>query len=313
MGERKYYLVSQDLGVLFAAWAKQSDFRIPNKNYFSDLSKGIAYDLQLIFDNEEKNIEIRVVFFEQIFFKLREIITKITGNLIISLDKVYSSGNFQLEINRAVCKKGEVWFDSGEYNRPGYQTIDQQFDMIGHEVNGNSVIVVDDGCWSGKSISRTVKELQMRNIKVDKALVGIFIDSGKTLLDIPLESAFHFPVDSIIDWICERDFLPGAPYGGRTVLVDDFCKIPEGSYGAYYLWGMGDYVDWASLKLDENLVKWFTGRCILRAINLFGIIERFSKKPVLMNNLSRFPYGMEFRQDERFVDVLRKKLQQLGI
>lgn len=300
------YVISQDLWILFSIWAKQLGFKIPDKNYFTDLSQGIASDLQSIFDKSGKRIDVKLISSDKLHKRIGWKLSKVPNDAIISLDKVYFEGDFQLEINRAVQKEGEKWKDLKECNRPGFISINQQFDSICSKINGNRVLVVDDGCWSGNSISWAVKELQKRNINVDRVLVGIFIDSGKSLLNVPLEFIIRYSVDSILDWICERDFLLGAPYGGRTVIDDPLCKSHRKSYGAYYLWGMGDYTDWASLNLNEDLVKWFTKRCILRAIYLFRSIEDLSGKPVLMSNLSRLPYGVEFEYDEKFINVLSR-------
>jgi hypothetical protein len=299
------YVISQDLWILFSGWAKRLGFKIPDKNYFIDLSKGIASDLQSIFDKSGRGINVELISSDKLHKQIGWKLPKASNDAIISLDKVYFAGNFQLEINRAVRKEREKWEDLDECSRPGFISIDQQFDSICSKINGNNrVLVVDDGCWSGDSISWAVKELQKRNINVDKVLVGIFIDSGKSLLNVPLEFIIRYSADSILDWICERDFLLGAPYGGRTVVDDSLCELHRKSYGAYYLWGMGDYVNWASLNLNEDLVKWFTKQCILRAIHLFCSIEDLSGKPVLMNDLSRLPYGIEFEYNEKFIDVL---------
>lgn len=308
--KKQTYLVSQDLWMLFTNWAKEFGFRIPAKTYFAKLSQKTIRDLQLIFDKEKKNVEVKNISFNRMQQGLQRGISLNPDSLVVSLDKVYLLGDFQMEINRIVSMKDGEWKDLGEHSRPGFESIEQQLDRIGSRINGKSAIVVDDGCWSGGSISRVVEEFLSRNVQVEKVLVGIFIDSDNKnfSLDVPLEFVFRFPVDSIIDWICERDFLPGTPFGGRTVFTDSYGKINQKSYGAYYLFGMGDYARWASLQFEKDLVKWFTQQCIKRSIKLFKMIERLSGKLVLMSDLSRLPYGVEFDYHERFIDVLKRQI-----
>lgn len=304
--EKSTYVVSQDLWVLFAKWAESFGFIIPGKDYFAELSLGIVRDLQLIFAKRDQNVKVQLISFDQLYDGIRDGLSAEPKDLVISLDKVYFSGDFQLEINRVVCRKDGEWKDLGECNRPGFESINQQLDRIGSKVNGNKIAVVDDGCWSGSSISRVVKELHDRNVHVDKVVVGVYIDNGNFSLDIPLKSVVCFSADSIIDWICERDFIPGAPLGGRTVAVDSCDGMDNSSYGAYYLHGMGDYTNWASLQFEDTSVRWFTRQCIERAIGLFETIEHLSEKFVMVRDLSRLPYGIKFNRHERFADVLKK-------
>ncbi len=306
---KKYmYLISQDLQMLFANWAKEFDFNIPGKTYFANISQGIVCDLQSIFSREREDVAVQLISFDQMYNGLQKKLSSRFNDLIISLDKVYLPSNFQLEINRIVCKKENEWEDLGECSRPGFKSIDQQLDEICSSVNGARVTVVDDGCWSGGSIALVLKALRNRNINISKVLVGVFVDSGKLSLDIPLEFAIRFSANSVIDWICERDFFPGAPLGGRTVKIDSNNGGTNKSYGAYYLFGMGDYANWASLQFEDKLIRSFTQRCIGRSIALFNEIEELSSKAVLMNNLSRLPYGIGFNCQDRFVDVLERQL-----
>lgn len=305
---KKTYLVSQDLWMLFAIWAKKFGFNIPGKAYFAKLSQGIARDLQAAFNRENQSVRVQIISFDRMRRELRKNFCLVPGEMVVSLDKVYFPGDFQLEINRVVCRKDGEWKDLGECNRPGFESINQQLDRIGLKVNGNNIIVVDDGCWSGGSISRVVKELRDRNVHIGKVLVGVYIDSGKLSLDVPLKSAIRFSADSVTDWICERDFILGAPLGGRTVVVDSCDEMGNSSYGAYYLYGMGDYANWASLQFEEGSVKLFTRQCVERAISLFETIEHFSKKFVMVGDLSRLPYGIEFNCHERFIDVLKRQI-----
>ena len=302
--EKNIYLVSQDLWNLFSNWAMNFNFNIPDKDYFNFISHEIISDLQYMFNQVNQEVEVKILYFDQIKNGIGRNVSSIASNYsVISLDKVYFSGDFQLEINRTVCEKDGSWKNLGEVGRPGFESISDQIKQFNSKIKNKRVAIIDDGCWSGDSMLRVIKEFHNQEIDVEKISVGILIDNGKIPFDIPLDYVFRFQSSCVVDWICERDFFVGAPFGGRTVAVN--CYEINKSYGAYYLFGMGDYANWASLSFNENLVKWFTLRCIERSIDLFETIEIFSRKAVLVKDLSRLPYGVDLDDDEKFIDVLK--------
>jgi len=306
MINNRNYLISQDLWKLFKDWADIKKYCIPTSSYFDKISKGMVEDLQYIFNETQQGVEVKLVYFDDLSQEIDKKLSDLRDNTIISLDKAYAQSDLQLEINRVVSEFNGKWKDVGEHCRPGSKSINVQLDLIKSKVNGNPITVTDDGCWSGGSISKVVHELRKRNMEVEKVVVGLFIDGGEISPDIPLDYVYRYPADSIVDWICERDFFPGAPFGGRTVALSLPDKKNQDSYGAYYLFGMGNYSDWASLHFEKKLIEWFTQKCIRRSIELFETVEKLSEKTVLVKNLTRFPYGIKFHHNERFVDVLKR-------
>jgi hypothetical protein len=307
----KRYLLSQDIHTLMSAWCRGTRFKIPDEHYFDNLSAAIVDDLRVLFEKSEEEIIVQLISFREMQEGISEILMSEKNVFLVSLDKVYFQGDYQFEINRVVAMKDSVWQDTGELCRPGCKNIDEQIEEVAVRCDEREIILVDDGCWSGGSIAKIIKNLSDKDLPVKKVVVGILIKNSSSLdFGVPLSSALEFDAEMILDWICERDFIPGVPLGGRTVDAK-YEACYKSSVGAYYLYGMGEYKKWASLHLDDDSVKWFTQRRLLQAIELFSEVERLSGNMVILNHLDRIPYGLGVSTSWRIVNALEKMLYQI--
>jgi len=84
--------------------------------------------------------------------------------------------------------------------------------------------------------------------------------------------------------------VPGTPLGGRTVLEQS--EEQKYNVGAYYLFGMGDPINWASLDFPEKDVRLYSGKCIHRALDFFQKAEALSGKRILLRDMDRVPFSL---------------------
>lgn len=307
----KRYILSQDIGLLIKKWARERKFRTPNSNYFYALTKEIASDLQLLFDKNKKNIKVELISAVNILKKTGRIKAK-EDDFVVSLDKVFfTCCDYQFEINRIVQFDGVKWKNLGEGPRPNSKPLNEQLDeIVGFVKDTRKIILIDDGCWTAGSMKKIIKGLldRDRGVKVKKIISGIFIDQGNWDLDIPIQFSYSFNKEDVLDWVCERDFIPGIPLGGKTV-IEKLDKAQN--IGAYYLFNMGDYKAWASLDFKDEEIKWFSRRRLHQAIELFTQISLLSNKSVLVKDIERIPYGLSIKAKTPFTILLKELVEKL--
>lgn len=305
----KLYLISQDVGILLEKWARRKRFKIPEPGYFDALVQDTAADIQTLFD-KNRRAKVKIIFAKDLVRETKKLMKIGTKDFIVSLDRAYFDCDYHLELSRAVRYEGSKWISLGECPRPGCKPLEEQIADLANKTKGKQVIIVDDGCWTGGSIKKITQELQRVGVHIKGIVFGIMIDRGKLKIDAPLNSVHVFPEEKIIDWICERDFVPGTPLGGKTVLREE--GLDTKNIGAYYLFGMGDYEKWASFKnFSVKQVKWFTRRRLHQATRLFEKIESLSGRSVLMKHIDRIPYGFDDDHALSFVNLLRQKAKEM--
>lgn len=317
----KPYLVTEDLPCLMAAWAKERGFRLPGPTLFEHLRQRIVDDLGTLFTQADPAIvPDAVVFLERdaLCAKIDAALTQLAdGPPFVTLDRHYfPSVNHMVDVTRVVSNNGSAWKTlDGIGVRFGEPSLDEQVvTVVRHLPQGTrSIRLLDDGFWSGTTTQGVSNAFQRHGINVAGIYVAIFVENEENRVilqrnDPPLHClAEHFPLThgGVIDWVCQRDFYPGVPFGGRTVA---YLPSATADIGAYYLDPTGDrrYGDpmqWASL--GGPALTTFSRRRLEDCILLFSMFETQDKRPVLIRDLDRVPYGMNGDPNARFVDVLK--------
>lgn len=309
MEECKPYIVTEDLQPLMKEWSEVTGFAIPDDDFFNCLRDELIEHLKELFQS------VRLVSYSVLRNRLTE---KIEGwrnnNTLVSLDRIYNEAHFYIESNRimAVHKdKERTWFESiglgprPKFPPPGrFPLIKEQIEEIPKDV---PIVLIDDGCYSGESLVEILNLFSESGHKIKKIIIGIFTGRAKSLLskrfpDIEIDAVYEFP--NSIDWVCERDFLVGAPYSGRTLgTKSQNMAIPfEFSICLpYCLSFSGDPVEFASIPTGSK--ERFSVFIIDRSIRLWKKIEELSGKVITTNDVPRIPYKLE-RNNDRFVDYL---------
>ncbi|MDP2683588.1 MAG: phosphoribosyltransferase [bacterium] len=292
----KSYIITEDLEFLMKRWSDESGFKIPNHQFFVSLQKNLQGYLGSIFS------DLVLIGLDDLSSQMKKKISLFTDYLVVSIDQVYNNSDFHLESNRiADIDTMEI---IGEAQRPGYPSLSEQISGL---PNGQPVILIDDGCFSGDTLFRIFSLMKEKGLDVQKIIVGIIIDRADNRFvqeypGIDLETVYEF--SNVIDWVCERDFFIGVPLSGRTAGTKEGDIIIPCNPGISlpYCLPFGDPIKGASIPTNRTVE--FSRFIINLSRKMWEEVERSSGRTVSCSDISRLPKGID-RSDE-FVKTLVK-------
>lgn len=277
----KPYVVSADLSLVLKSWAKRNCYTLPSAEFFDQMRGEFSCFMRRIFPSFEivPELEIRD--------GLRSLINQ-SGLHPVSLDKVYVECSSNLEITRGVNSENK---DQGLFHRTGAPLLRNQL----RRLSGlKEVVLVDDVVYSGSLLDRVIRCLSYYGVKVPLVCAGIGISEGLRRINAEREIWCVRAYEEVIDEICERDFFPGVPFGGRLLIGHHNVGVP-------YILPFGKPGAWASIPMGSEVP--LSKKCIELTRRLFGEIERCSNRPVSCSNLDRIVPGIE-PGPQRFVEAL---------
>jgi len=267
--ETKPYVVSADIYLLLGKWAKQKNFTLPRDEFFVKLRKEFSTYISKIFSNFELISE------KEILEHSINVVSK--NNLpIISLDTIYFSGDYLIELTRSVSPEG---LDKGLRHRFGSESLFKQLNVL-KKSGIKEVCLYDDVIFSGVLAERIIRLLSILGINVSKFYAGIGIQEGVD----KIENSFSIEVNcahtynQVVDEVCERDFYLGIPFSGRSLINED-------NLGLSYILPFGKPEAWASIPNEYQ--ESFSIFCINQTIKLFEEIENSSNKIVCCSDIDR--------------------------
>lgn len=321
------YVVTEDVEQLLTMWADAHGFRAPSSGFFGDLRGRLVADLeQCLAVQGFRSPQVLYLRHDDLRKRAAAMLAKQPeGAPFVTLDRLYFPDVERfVDVTRHVVRQdGGTWVTLPSIGvRSTCDSLSTQVRkvMLSLPRGIHSIRLLDDGLWTGTTTLSVTREFEDCGIAVVDIFVALLVESLKTLERLreeghpPIHTLVQtFPVEEggVIDWVCERDFFPGVPTGGRTVSP---AVSPDGQdVGAYYLdlnglRTIGDPVAWATL--DGPSVSTFSRRRIEDCISLFEAIEDASGRSVTVSDLDRIPYGFGADLRERFVDVLRRQLDQ---
>lgn len=326
----KPYVVSADIEGLLLRWARRRHFDLPNPAHIANfLGRSSFCD------------EIRVEFstFMQRIFPALELVPEIElqGGLAeriwqteltpVSLERAYTdcfihrdeehprtsgvkdrvTGRYirnvvYLDMTRLVDDMGN---DRGLGHRSYAPPLPEQLEKL-KEWRVKEVALVDDVIFTGALLERVIQELSQLGINVPLIIAGIGVAEGIHRVNQSKREVWCVRTyKEVIDQVCERDFYPGVPFSGRSLIGGENVGVP-------YLLPFGKPGEWASIP--EEWQRPFSRFCIEQTIKLFAEIERISHKPVLGRDLSRListPEGVIPQPDQRVVEALGNQLERV--
>ncbi len=232
--------------------------------------------------------------------EITEWITKIYPQDVVVQTVAYSeniSSPFSLNITRAIDEKFNKIVN--QVPREGYPSVESQLNNLGMFVHHT---LFDDVIYSGNGCKEIIEMSKIQNVLFNKVIAGITIGEGKNRLEsmgIDVVSLFHF--ESVVDEVCQRDFIPGLPFCGRTLITDagEYRYVP-------YLLPWGNPMEWASVP-KKNAVA-FSKACIGTTIEFWEEVHpsvRFFEVPAIV-------YDPKVQSTKlRFVDYLHQKARDL--
>ncbi|MBI1326538.1 MAG: hypothetical protein GC136_02740 [Alphaproteobacteria bacterium] len=148
---------------------------------------------------------------------------------------------------------------------------------------GPEVALADDVVFTGGSMLKIIESLEQLGTKVPVIYASVALEEAVAKLaerGTTVYADYIYP--AVLDEICMRDFIVGAPGGGRNVIAAD------GSYAtAPYLFPYGDIENWASIPPEFAASQ--SKACLEAAAQLWGaapakITFNALKKPVVLSN-----------------------------
>lgn len=281
----KPYVVSADIQLLLTDWARRQNFTLPQTEFFIELRQDFTNFFGRVFELFELIPESVMV------NGLQEVVDG--SNLYpVSLDRVYYQSQQALDITRYVDSEGK---DMGLGRRMDGQSLLKQFRKL-KKSGIQEVTLVDDVIFTGDLMRRVITQLEKMGIKVPIICSGIAITEGIKRLNgfgHDVRSVKEYP--AVIDEVCERDFYPGVPLCGRSLVSSENIGVP-------YILPFGNPQKWASIQ--EEYVHDVSHFCLGQTIKLFEAIEEKSGREVQCCDLERGVFQIP-RDKTRFVDVLK--------
>lgn len=181
-----------------------------------------------------------------------------------------------LNINRLFNTDGQL---IGHGPRPGFEPLTKQFDDLARKIAGRSVVLIEDGAFSGGTLRYVLRELKSRSITVTTIVIGYCKNGSKEAVKEVFDGELVIvrPIKSLIDWIPDHDLIPFIPNCGRVLgePSGDHSLMPvrrsDGFSCAYpYILPFGKIEEWASLPIEG--ARELSRLCLDTSIEIFGRI-----------------------------------------
>lgn len=239
-----------------------------------------AIDMSRLRTEIWKQVEVRVIDLQmQVVLSTCEEIT----------DSHPKSEGLLLNINRLFDTRGKM---IGHGPRPGFEPLDKQFDELVRKIAGRSVVLIEDGAFTGGTLRFVLKELDRRGVKVTTIVIGFCKNGSREAVKEVFdgELVIVHPISDLLDWIPDHDFIPFMPNCGRVLGEKTaeghmpVCK--DGMSLAFpYILPFGRTQEWASIppQSDRELAR----LCLDTSIALFDRVEKLSKRTITIEGLLR--------------------------
>lgn len=276
MTEKLPYIVSADAEHLVGLWCKRRSLSVPDRGFFAEFQQGLAHEIQ----SSGSDFTVRIIPHNELAHGLQSLIFNHTQGDAVALDRAYVGDDFarHFEVTRAVDPRLR---SIGTMRRPFAPPISQQLDYIVAN-SGNELTLVDDVIFSGDAIVDVATMFENRGAHVSTVLAAVAIGEGrKKIEDRGIEVVSVVDFQDVKDEICERDFLAGVPYSGRTVYTPD-----ERHYSAPYILPFGDPEGWASIEGCHAAQK-LSSYCVGQSIELWSRVEKLNHITLAHGDLPR--------------------------
>ena len=179
-----------------------------------------------------------------------------------------------LNINRLFNADGQL---IGHGPRPGFEPLTKQFDKLAEKIAGRSVVLIEDGAFSGGTLRYVLQELNNRGLTVTAIVIGFCCTRAKFVLGHVFkgELVIVHPVENLLDWIPDHDLIPFIPNCGRVLgePSGDHSFMPvrrsDGFSCAYpYILPFGKIEEWASLPIEG--AQELSRLCLDTSIEIYG-------------------------------------------
>lgn len=325
---RGTYVVTYDVASRLQAFRpKTNTIPRPDDLLFERFHMSLFTEIQkalpgITIDTIEMN-ELRRKIWEQV----NERITDLGQQAVLSTcpeiaDSNPKSEGLLLNINRLFNTDGQL---IGHGPRPGFEPLEKQYDDLARRITGRSVVLIEDGAFSGGTLRSVLQDLNSRGITVTAIIIGFCCTRAKFVLGqfFRGELVIVHPIENLLDWIPDHDLIPFIPNCGRVLgepVSHGFMPVrkTEGfSYAYPYILPFGKIEEWASLPIEgaQDLSR----LCLDTSVELFGrVCPKMTIRELLKANpRASMPIeiGAEQSQvdlDTQVVNFLKQMRKRLG-
>lgn len=194
-----------------------------------------------------------------------------------------------LNINRLFDANGKM---IGHGPRPGFDPLDKQLDELVGKIAGRSVVLIEDGAFTGGTLRFVIKELERRGVKLTTIVIGFCKNGSREAVKEVFdgELVIVHPISDLLDWIPDHDFIPFIPNCGRVLgeeTPEGFMPVQKNgmSLAFPYILPFGRTQEWASIppEADQQLAH----LCLNASIKLFEKVGRLNGQKMTIGELLR--------------------------
>lgn len=269
--DNRPYVVSGDMRLLMTEWAQNRGYTLP-KNGIDQVRSAFTSQMGKIFPNFEFIPD------EELQSGIGKLAKKAENDKLtpINLDGAYFRSQYEIGITRGVDENNQ---DTGLMSRAGFPSLETQLDQI-QAAGIRRAVLIDDVVFTGGLTLDIIDRLKQRGIEVPRVSAGIAVKEGieaLTARGVEVEAVREYR-EGVIDEVCERDFLPGVPMGGRTLNSDPNIGVP-------YIMPYGNLEKWGSIPKDRLMAV--SGTCNIWMSDFYAKIGKRSGKEVNFADLGR--------------------------
>lgn len=288
------YVISADVKRLMVDWSVKTGLRVPSADFFDGMLTDLKNMIEDCFPDHAQIIPEDL---------LRAGIEQRAANSkypIISIDRAYSDEQTSnlighLDVTRVVGR--DMNKREGLFPREGALPIDRQLESF-RTTTEEPVVLLDDVVFTGKDLPLIMDQLKAVGRPVREIIVGIGIRAGLNVLEnYGLLTRCVLEYEDVVDEVCERDFLAGVPFSGRT-----FIDEKDRYWGIPYFKPFGDPESWATIPADR--AEYFSEFCLEQSVMLWSAIEKESDQKIPAVFLPRRVSGLD--ENRSVVEALKR-------
>lgn len=290
---KRKYVLTCDLEHKFSQ-LEHVGLKVPGGGFFDKFDEKIKEFIQSAYPDDE------VVIFgvNQLAAEILSIATQKEAELdgfIVSTcaDMAVPRRGATLEINRLFNSDGEF---IGLGPRPGNLSLEMQLRRVASAAQRKPIILVEDGTFSGSTLSFITQWLKEYGANVQVIVVGFAFSKGMK----KIREVFNGQIiavnelDNLIDWMPDHDFFPFAPNGGRVLGVQvngshyPFYDHRGGSFSVPYVIpfvSSKKMEAWTSIPDINKLHFHFSSYCMEKAIEYYDALDKLNQKEVRVEHL----------------------------
>lgn len=218
--------------------------------------------------------------------------TRSSENVVLCLDRHLLQSAKEMPFSTLRGLQVSRMADGSKAPRQGSQPIDTQLDLLAEEINGRSIILVDDGIFSGGSIRYMVGLLLERRMKIKSILVFMGNPAVREVNGIDVRRIRS--LDNCIDWIDARDLTI---LGGRPEKLSS--KLSIASSRPY----IAPFSDGRPASIDPRSLRKISDGILGAQEYFFRELETIIGRPVTVRDALRAGFPFPLCEDPAFRTV----------